>query len=68
MKKAAFTRHNGSLGAQLKYVIDHLESDAQTAVLVDAKRVYGAEYVEGLLTSNAFTIAGRYLSYLISKI
>lgn len=68
MKKAAFTRHNGSLGAQLKYVIDHLDSDAQTAVLVDAKRVYGAEYVEGLLTSNAFTIAGRYLSYLISKI
>ena len=68
MKKAAFTRHNGSLGAKLKYVIDHLDSDVQTAVLADAKRVYGAEYIDGLLTSNPLTIAGRYLSYLIGKI
>ena len=68
VKKAAFTRHNGSLGAKLKYVIDHLDSDVQTAVLADAKRVYGAEYIDGLLTSNPLTIAGRYLSYLIGKI
>lgn len=68
VKKAAFTRHNGSLGAQLKYVVDHLDADAQNAILADAKRVYGAEYVEGLLTSNTLTIAGRYLSYLFSKI
>lgn len=68
VKKAAFTRHNGSLGAQLKYVVDHLDADAQNAILADAKRVYGAEYVDGLLTSNTLTIAGRYLSYLFSKI
>jgi lipopolysaccharide biosynthesis protein len=68
VKKAAFTRHDGSLGAQLKYVVDHLDADAQNAILADAKRVYGAEYVEGLLTSNTLTIAGRYLSYLFSKI
>lgn len=68
VKKAAFTRHNGSLGAQLKYVVNHLDTDAQNAILADAKRVYGAEYVDGLLTSNTLTIAGRYLSYLFSKI
>lgn len=68
VKKAAFTRHNGSLGAQLKYVVDHLDTDVQTAVIADAKRVYGAEYIDGLLTSNPLTIAGRYLSYLIGKI
>ena len=68
VKKAAFTRHNGCLGAQLKYVVDHLDADVQAVVLADAKRVYGAEYVEALLTANPLSIAGRYLSYLISKI
>lgn len=68
LKKAAFTRHNGSLGAQLKYVMDCLDADVQSAILSDAKRVYGAEYVQNLLTSNQFTIAVRYLSYLLNKI
>lgn len=68
VKKAAFTRHNGSLGAQLKYVIDNLDTDIRAAVLNDAKRVFGAEYIEGLLTSNLLITAGRYLSYLFSKI
>lgn len=68
LKKAAITRHNGSLGAQLKYVMDCLDADVQSAILSDAKRVYGAEYVQNLLTSNQFTIAVRYLSYLLNKI
>ena len=68
VKKAAFTRHNGSLGAQLKYVTDHLDKDVYDAILDDANRVYGAEYMENLLTTNPLTIAVRYLSYLLSKI
>lgn len=68
VKKAAFTRHNGSLGAQLKYVTDHLDKDVYDAILGDANRVYGAEYMENLLTTNPLTIAVRYLSYLLSKI
>jgi lipopolysaccharide biosynthesis protein len=68
VKKAAFTRHNGSLGAQLKYVVAHLDKGAQKAILCDAERVYGTEYIQNLLTSNPLTIAVRYLSYLLSKI
>ena len=68
VKKSAFTRHNGSLGCQLKYVIDRLDANPQSAILNDAKRVYGAEYVESLLTSNQLTVTLRYLSYLIKKL
>lgn len=68
VKKAAFTRHNGSLGAQLKYVTEHLDTEVRTAIITDAKRVFGTEYIEGLLTSSKLTIVLRYLSYLISKI
>ena len=65
VKKSAFTRHNGSLGCQLKYVIDHLGTAARTAILNDAGRVYGAEYMDSLLTSNRLTVTFRYLSYLL---
>ena len=68
IKKSAFTRHNGSLGCQLKYVLDSLDADVQSAILNDARRVYGTEYIDGLLTSNKLTVAGRYLSYLLKKL
>ena len=68
VKKAAFTRHNGSLGAQLKYVISHLNQEVRNSILSDAERAYGSEYIKNLLTSNPMTIAVRYLAYLISKI
>ncbi len=68
VKKSAFTRHNGSLGGQLKYVISHLEQDVRTTILDDAKRVYGEDYVDWLLTSNPFKVTVRYLGYLVRKL
>lgn len=68
VKKSAFTRHNGSLGCQLKYVIDRLDAETKSAVLNDARRVYGSEYVDGLLTSSRLTVTFRYLGYLLKKL
>lgn len=68
VKKSAFTRHNGSLGGQLKHVISHLEPYVRTLILNDARRVYGEDYVDWLLTYNPFKVAFRYLGYLIRKL
>lgn len=68
VKKSAFTRHNGSLGCQLKYVLDSLDAEAKSVILSDAGRVYGTEYMDGLLTSNKMTVTLRYLSYLLKKL
>lgn len=68
VKKAAFVRHNGSLGAQLSYIFQRLDPQCREAILSDAERIYGKEYTERLLTGNPFCIAFRYLAYLISKL
>ena len=68
IKKSAFTRHNGCLGAQLLYVMNRVPEDCRTVVLEDARRVFGEKYIDSLLTSNGLVIAARYLKYLGSKL
>lgn len=68
VKKSAFTRHGGSLGAQLKAVLGHCDQACASAVLNDAKRLYGADYIDKLLIYNPFTMFGRWCAYLFAKL
>lgn len=68
VKKSAFTRHGGSLGAQVKYVLDHADTHVREAILSDAERIWGHDFVRNFLTDNRLVILFRYLRYIISKL
>ena len=68
VKKSSFTRHCGCLGAALKYVLDHVPQDCRRAVVEDASRLYGRQYVERLLVASPLVMAARYLKYLSEKL
>ena len=68
VKKSSFTRHCGCLGAALKYVLDHVPQDCRRAVVEDASRLYGRQYVERLLVASPLVMAARYLKYLSGKL
>ena len=64
-KKSAFTRHNGSLGAQVKYVLDRSDPQLAEAVGEELETLYGGKK---LLTSSRWEICRRYVSYLLGKL
>lgn len=68
VKKSAFTRHGGSLGRQLRAVLDGVPDGCRNAVLEDASRLYGREYVGWLLSCSPSGAAWRYLRYLFRKV
>ncbi len=75
IKKSSFTRHNASLGAQVKYILDDCmksgsayEREAAEAILEDAGRLYGEDYMDHLLCSGRLEMAGRYIIYIFKKI
>lgn len=68
IKKAAFKRHNGSLGRQINYVLSHTSKDITSAILLNAERTYGKEYINWLLTKNPIKILHRNIKYAIHKI
>lgn len=68
VKKAAFTRHNGSLGRQLLYVLGKVSDECREMIIQDAQRTLGAGYVDWLLCRNPFEIARRYMGYLAVKL
>lgn len=67
MKKVAFCRHNGALGRQIDYVLRHVNADVRTAILENARRTWGAEYIHWLLTKNPFKITMRATKYFLTK-
>ena len=67
IKKASFTRHNGALGAQVKYVLDHTNVITRTLILNSANRLYGAEYMRKFLTYNPIKILTRNIKYAFQK-
>lgn len=67
MKKVAFTRHNGSLGPQISYVLRHIPTTTRNAILSNARRVYGTEYVDKTLNQNRITAFINGLKYIIYK-
>lgn len=68
VKKASFIRHNGACGNQIKYILKHADKIATQSVIITANRVYGAKYMNKLLTYNPIKIMMRNINYLIKKI
>ena len=68
MKKVAFTRHNGSLGPQISYVLKHTPAQMGNAILSNARRVYGTEYVNHALNQSRITAFINGLKYGIYKV
>lgn len=68
MKKVSFVRHHGSLGRQVLYILESIDSTLNAAILVNANRVYGESNVKQILTKNRFKIAYRRLRHSIYKI
>ena len=67
MKKVAFSRHNGSLGPQISYVLKHTPIQMRNAIIANAKRIYGIEYVNHILSLSKFSAFMRGLKYAIAK-
>ena len=63
-KKSAFTRHNGALGAQVEYVLAHIDQRLADAVRREVEELYG----DGILTDSPLVCAFRYLKYAIGKV
>lgn len=68
IKKAAFNRHNGALGKQISYILNHAAPDAKAAILSGAKDTFGEEYINWLLTKNPIKIIFRNIKYFTKKI
>ena len=68
IKKSSFIRHNGELGRQILYVLNHTEKNISEIILKNAKRVYGEEYICWLLTKNPIKIILRKITYGFSKL
>ena len=67
MKKVAFSRHNGSLGPQISYVLKHTPIQMRNAIIANAKRAYDPEYVNRVLSQSKITAFMRGLKYAITK-
>ena len=67
MKKLAWTRHCGSLGKQILFVLNKLPKTLRQDILTSARMTLGDKYVDWLLTRNPIKILYRYGKYIISR-
>ena len=68
IKKLSFTRHNGSLGRQILYVLNHIDDDARIAITLSARQQYGTKYTKWLLTKNPIKIMFRHIKHTTKKL
>lgn len=68
IKKTAFYAKQGTLGTQVLHVMKHIDSETKSAILINAKRVYGEQYINWLLTKNPIKIAYRSIRRLFIKL
>jgi len=68
MKKVAFTRHDGSLGPQISYVLKHTPTQMRNAIIKNAQRIYGTDYINRTLNQNRIVAFWRGLKYAVYKI
>ncbi len=68
MKKVAFTRHNGRLGHQISYILAHTPPKTRNAIIKNAQRVYGKQYVDNILSIGCIGAFIRGIKYAIKKI
>ncbi|MBO4625818.1 MAG: hypothetical protein J5679_00880 [Alphaproteobacteria bacterium] len=67
MKRVAFTRHNGTLGPQISYVLKHTPAPMRRAIIKNAERIYGTQYVTQILNQSRFMALVRGIKYGINK-
>ena len=67
MKKSAFSRRHGSLGRQVLYILNHVNPKITNAIMENANRIYGIEYVKSFLTRNIFVIMYRNIKHSLYK-
>ena len=68
LRECPFTRHNGAIGGQIKYILRHTDDTTHNAIMNSANRLYGMEYMKKFLTSNPFKILVRNIKYAAHKI
>lgn len=68
IKKASFTRHNGALGKQIKFILNNCDKLASKAIIKTANRLYTKKYTNWFLTSNPLKILYRNIKYGITKL
>lgn len=68
IKKLSVSRHYGALGRQLLYILNRCPHDMRHAIMQNANRIYGAEYMSRTLTRNPFKIMHRNIKYTIHKL
>lgn len=68
MKKLAWTRHYGSFGRQILFVLNRLQPSLRNDILASARMTWGDEYIDWLLTRNIVKIILRKIKYTISRI
>lgn len=67
MKKVAFPRHNGAYGAQIRHILNRIDPTLRDAILENARRAYGDEYVTNMLRGGALQMTWRKIKYAIWK-
>ncbi len=67
-KKTSFIRKHGALGRQVLYVLNHIDPAMRTAIIENAKHVYGAAHVKRFLTNNPIKIIWRNIKHTLVKI
>ena len=68
LKRSAFTRHGGSLGAAVAKTLAKADPAMADAVVADMDRLYGEEYRRWFLSATPLRAFGRYLRYLSGKL
>ncbi len=68
LKKNAFARQHGALGARISYILRHIPPALRDAIINDATRIYGAEYISKLITRNPFKIICRHIRHAAYKL
>jgi len=68
IKKACFNRHNGAIGNQIKYILNHCQINIQLPIITTANKLYGPDYMNWLLTYNPIKIVTRKVKYLGTKL
>lgn len=67
VKKSSFLRHNGCLGRKIRHILSCSDSGFAEAVVHDAERTFGKEYIGWFLSCSVADSVGRYLKYLWHK-
>lgn len=67
IKKASFTRHNGALGYDINYVLNHCDNHASKIIKNSGISAYSKNYINWFLTKNPLTKLTRGIKYAIKK-